>query len=94
MKGISLLKMAIFSRHCPFSDDENHQGQCQKIARGEAIFRETNEMHFSETETGSFLGKQHFRKNKGGGKGALEARIWSDLLRKERIKGTVTFMGV
>ena len=37
--------MAIFSRHCPFSDgdtsrSENHQEQCQKIARGEAIFRE------------------------------------------------------
>ena len=42
MESISLLKMAIFSRHCLFSDGENHQGQCQKIARGKAIFRENN----------------------------------------------------
>ena len=40
--------MALFSRHCPFSDDENHQGQCQKIARGEAIFRETEGLHILE----------------------------------------------
>ena len=42
-RSLSFLKMAIFSRYCPFSDGANHQGQYQKIARGEAIFSEIDE---------------------------------------------------
>ena len=62
--------MAIFSRHCPFSDGVNHQGQCQKIAKDEAIFREIDQAVISvvleDIEESGFTAKGcKFRQLKG-----------------------------